>query len=374
MPDGMEVPRFCHHCHLSLVALVGCNVKRFLLWLFPAVLLGQSLDADAQQVTLRATLQVAVSEPYLGVPLVHLKDEVERRSNNTVSIQIIDKGKLYIDTQVVGGVASGAVEMGVAGTYQFAKALPEIAIIEQPFLFNFEALIRAATSPGSEMRKLIDEAILEKAGVRVLWWQPVGGSVFFSKGMDVAEPHVIRNRKVRVFSQVTAQLTTRCGGHPTIISTSKMHDAMKDGAVDLAMGSVTSVEPRGLWKVADTITRTDHAPIEFLLLVNEKAWQALSPDHRIVIAEAAREVERVARDRFTRNEASAYAFAREKGMQIRAVTADQVAEWRACSAGVLEDYMSAGGDLARRLLAAYGRLRADPCCTSGPSPSPFRGH
>jgi C4-dicarboxylate-binding protein DctP len=224
------------------------------------------------------------------------------------------------------------------------------------------------------MRKLIDEAILEKAGVRVLWWQPVGGSVFFSKGMDVAEPHVIRNRKVRVFSQVTAQLTTRCGGHPTIISTSKMHDAMKDGAVDLAMGSVTSVEPRGLWKVADTITRTDHAPIEFLLLVNEKAWQALSPDHRIVIAEAAREVERVARDRFTRNEASAYAFAREKGMQIRAVTADQVAEWRACSAGVLEDYMSAGGDLARRLLAAYGRLRADPCCTSGPSPSPFRGH
>jgi C4-dicarboxylate-binding protein DctP len=349
-------------------------VKRFLLWLIPAVLLGQPFDADAQQVKLRATLQVAVSEPYLGLPLVQLKDEVERRSNNAVSIDIIDKGKLYIDTQVVGGVASGAVEMGAAGTYQFTKAIPEIAIIEQPFLFNFEALIRAATSPGSAMRTLIDNAILEKTGVRVLWWQPVGGSVFFSKGRDVVEPHAIRSQKVRVFSQITAQLTTHCGGQPTIISTSKMHDAMKDGAVDLAMGSVTSVEPRELWKVADTITQTDHAPIEFLLLVNEKAWQSLSPGHRALIAEAALEVERAARDRFARNEASAYAFAREKGMQMRALTADQVAEWRACSAGVLEDYMRGGGELARQLLAAYGRLRAHPCCTSGPSLSPFHRH
>ncbi|HXE88660.1 MAG TPA: hypothetical protein VN524_17895, partial [Hyphomicrobiaceae bacterium] len=86
---------------------------------------------------------------------------------------------------------------------------------------------------------------------------------------------------------------------------------------------------------------------------------------------AAKVVELATRDRFSKNEATAYAFAHQKGMQIRAVTADQVAEWRACSAGVLEDYMNAGSDLARRLLAAYGKLRADPCCTSGPNLSPF---
>jgi C4-dicarboxylate-binding protein DctP len=346
-------------------------VKGVLCGLVLACLLGRPADADAQQVTLRASLQVAASEPYLGVPLVRLKEKVEERSGGAVTIEIIDKGKLYIDTQVVGGVASGAVEIGAAGTYQFTKTIPEIAIVEQPFLFNFEALVRAVTSPGSEMRRLIDTAILEKTGVRVLWWQPVGGSVFFSKGEDVAEPHAIKGRKVRVFSQITAQMTTHCGGHPTIISTSKMHEAIREGAVDLAMGSVTSVEPRELWKVADTITRTDHVPIEFLLLVNEKAWQALSPDHRTIIAEAARQVERAARDRFAENEAKAYAFAREKGMQVRALSADQVAEWRACSAGVLERYMSEGGELARQLLAAYGRLRAQPCCTSGPNVGPF---
>jgi len=150
-----------------------------------------------------------------------------------------------------------------------------------------------------------------------------------------------------------------------------MHDAIKDGAVDLAMGSITSVEPRALWKVADTVTVTNHVPIEFLLLINERTWQSLSPDHQAIIAEAARDVERVTRDRVSENETWAYAFAREKGMQLRALTPDQVAEWRACSADVLVDYMSQSGELVRQLLAAYGRLRTNPCCTSGPSSAPF---
>ena len=346
-------------------------MRRRLLWLVLAFLLGQPLDADAQQAKLRATLQVAVSEPYLGVPLVRFKDEVEKRSGRALSVEIFDKGQLYIDTQVVDAIASGAIEMGVAGTYQFAKKIPDISIVEQPFLFNFEALLRAAVDPDSEIRKLIDTTVLEATGVRVLWWQAAGTSVFFSKGNDVTDPDTIKDKRVRVFSQITAQLAKGCGGRPTAISTSKMHDAIRDRSVDLAMGSVVSVEPRELWKVTDTITQTHHVPIEFLLLINERVWQSLSPSHQAIIAEAARDVERLTRDRVPELEAGAYAFAREKGMRVHTLTPDQVAEWRACSANVLVDYMSQNGELGRQLLAAYGRLRTHPCCTSGPSSAPF---
>jgi len=38
---------------------------------------------------------------------------------------------------------------------------------------------------------------------------------------------------------------------------------------------------------------------------------------------------------------------------------------------VLVDYMGKNGELAQRLMAAYGKLRTDPCCTAGPSPAPF---
>jgi len=341
------------------------------LWSVLAVLLIQPQGANAQQVKLRATLQVATSEPYLGVPLVRFKEEVERRSDKALSIEIYDNGQLYIDTKVVEAVASGSIELGVAGTYQFAKKIPDISIVEQPFLLNFEALLRAAVDPDGEIRSMIDQAVLRTTGVRVLWWQAAGSSVFFTKGQDAADPQAISGKRVRVFSQITAQMTRSCGGTPTVISTSKMHAAMKDGTVDLAMGSITSVEPRELWKVADTVTVTQHVPIEFMLLINERTWQSLSTAHRAILAEAAREVEHATRERVAEIESAAYAFAQKKGMRVRALTPDEVAEWRACSADVLVDYMGLNSELARQLTAAYGRLRSLACCSSAPSAAPF---
>jgi hypothetical protein len=53
-------------------------------------------------------------------------------------------------------------------------------------------------------------------------------------------------------------------------------------------------------------------------------------------------------------------------MAVHDLTPDEVAEWRACSAPLVEDYMSKSGELGWRLMAAYGKLRTDPCCTTGP--------
>ena len=53
-------------------------------------------------------------------------------------------------------------------------------------------------------------------------------------------------------------------------------------------------------------------------------------------------------------------------MTVHDLTPDQVADWRACSASIVEDYISNNTDLARQLMAAYGKLRTDPCCTARP--------
>src|SRR5262245_56994970 len=101
-----------------------------------------ALSADAQEVKLRATHQVAITEPFWGVALKQCKEEDEERSNKTISLDVFDKGKRFIDDEAVDAVASGTIEMGVAGLYQMSKKIPAIDIMEQPFLFNYDALIR----------------------------------------------------------------------------------------------------------------------------------------------------------------------------------------------------------------------------------------
>jgi C4-dicarboxylate-binding protein DctP len=324
--------------------------------------------AGAQQVRLKANLQVPVSNPFYGVTLVRFKEEVERQSKGTLIVEIFDKGQLYENHQVVDAVSSGAVDIGVTAAHNFVeKAVVAAGILDQPFLFNFAALMRTVASPESEMRKLIDEAILAETGARILWWQSLGDTMFFSKGRDVADPLRLKDQRIGVTGPTNAEIMSRCGGKPSVLPVEKFHDAIRDGTLDMAVAGLAALEGRGLWKVTDTITRTAHVPLEFLLAINEKTWQSLSPDHRAVIAEAARLVERETRDRLSQFEARGYAFARSKGIKVQDLTPDQVAEWRACSADMIVGYMEKNGNIARRLMEAYGRLRTDPCCTAGPS-------
>src|SRR5262245_60369228 len=239
-----------------------------------------SVDVGAQQTKLRATIQVPLTERLWGVALARFKDEVEKRTNKSIVLEVYDGGKLYIDDLVVDAVSSGTIEMGVAGLYQLAKKIPALDIMEQPFLFNFEALVRGAVSPESEVRRIIDAEVLAKLGIRVLWWQSLGNQIIVSKGRNVTDPDQIKGQRIRVFGETTAQLARYCGATPVILSAFKMHDALRDNELDMVMCSIPAVPNRELWKVADTITRTWHAPVEYVAFINEKIWQLLSQSHQ----------------------------------------------------------------------------------------------
>jgi C4-dicarboxylate-binding protein DctP len=336
-----------------------------------ALSLLQVPEAHSETVKLRATLQVPLSHPILGAGLTRLKEQVEKSTGNAVSIEIFDKAQLFRDAEVVGAVSSGKIEIGTAGSYHFAIRVPPVAILDQPFLFNFPALVRAAATPGSEIRRVIDEAILTNLGVRVLWWQGLGNNVFFSKGRDVADLEQLKGQRVGVPGKALAELVASCGGSPTQLPFETLHDTIKGGGLDMAMGGISAVQAFSLWQLTDTITRTQHVPVEFLLVINERSWQSLDRVHRAAIADAAASVELQMRERLSEMEAKMAAFASSKGLKIRDLTPDQVVDWRACSAELLAGYMDKSGELARKLMEAYGRLRTQPCCTTAPSAGAF---
>jgi C4-dicarboxylate-binding protein DctP len=322
--------------------------------------------AGAEQIKLRITAQLPATN-HLVVNLKQFKDDLEAKTKGTIQVEIFDSAKLFNEHQALGAVGSGAIEMGSVGVSFLQAKVPAVQIFGQPFLFNFDALMRAAVSPDRQMRGLLDKAVLEATGVRVLWWQAYGQSVFFSKGRGTKTPVAIRGQKIRVVGKDMEAFVKYCGGVPLLIAASKQNEALQNGTADMAMTGITGVTARELWKVTDTITRTEHAPLQFVVVINEKVWQSLSEGHKAVIAAAARKAEQDLQQHMADIESQAYAFARGKGMTIYDLTPDEVAEWRECSAPVLEDYMSHTGELGHLLMATYGKLRTDPCCSSGPS-------
>lgn len=326
------------------------------------------VEARAQQsIKLRHTLQLPITN-HLGTNLVRFKEIVEQQSGGRITIEIFDKAQLYKDNEVIDAVSSGKIEMGTVALNKFDHVIPAVNIFGQPFLFNSDTLVREATKPSSAIREPIDNAIRAVVGVEPLWWQPYGTNVIFSKdGLSVASPAAVRGKRVRVLSQAGKQFMGLCGAEGVLISGSKQKEAYETGNVDMGFTGITGVDSRELWQVSDTVTKTHHSVIEFVVIINGKIWRSFSEGDRQIITNAARTVEEELRESYAAVEEAAYKFAVEKEMKIVELGPNEVADWRVCSADMLFDFLDVAGELGQRMMDAYGKLRMDPCCSEGPA-------
>ncbi|RMD48669.1 MAG: C4-dicarboxylate ABC transporter substrate-binding protein, partial [Alphaproteobacteria bacterium] len=269
-------------------------------------------------------------------------------------VEIYDSAQLYKDKEVPAAVGSGAIEMGVASLTRYVGDIPAVDVFYMPFLFNSEEKVRKATAPGSEVRGPIDEAI-KGTGSTVLWWQAYGGAILLSKGGPIRTPDDMKGKKVRVFGKTLGDFVKAVGGAPTLISGSEQYLAYQRGTVDIGMTGVSGVKSRKLWEVMDTITVTNHADIEFVVVANTDWWNSLTDRQREVMMAAARKAEIDVRDRMAQIEADAYAAAKAHGMTIYYPTPEEIELWKAAAAPVYDSYLSKAGDLGRRILEAARR-------------------
>jgi C4-dicarboxylate-binding protein DctP len=311
--------------------------------------------AMAETTTLRITLQLPLKS-HLGENLTVFKSKVEEISNGDISVEIYDSAQLYKDNEVPEAVGSGAIEMGVASLTRYVGDVPAVDLFYLPFLLNSEELVRKAVAPGSPVRAPLDEAIAE-TGAKVLWWQAYGGSVLLSNGGPIRTPADLEGKKVRVFGKTLGEWIKAAGGAPTLISGSEQYIAYQRGTVDVGMTGVSGVKSRRLWEVMDTVTVTNNADIEFIVVVNEDFWNGLPEQHREWITEAALFAEKDVRDRMTAIETEAYDAARSNGMTVYELSDAEVEAWLAAAQPVYDQYLADSGALGEKVLAAARALR-----------------
>lgn len=317
--------------------------------------LGLALLTTAANATekMRISLQLPLKS-HLGQNLLMFEKEVETRTNGAIDVEIYDSATLYKDKEVPAAVGSGAIEAGVASLTRYVGDAPVVDVFYMPFLLNSEAKVRAAVSEGSPVRSAI-EAEVAKTGGQILYWQAYGGAVLLSNGGPIKTPEDMKGKKVRVFGKTLGDFVTAAGGAPTLISGSEQYLAYQRGTVDVGMTGVSGVKSRKLWEVMDTITVTNHADIEFVVVVNTDWWNGLSAEIQGQIREAAQAAQEDVRDRMSSIEAEAYAAAKENGMSIVELTDAELAAWKAVAQPVYDSYLAATGEVGKAVLEAASK-------------------
>jgi C4-dicarboxylate-binding protein DctP len=301
---------------------------------------------------MRISLQLPLTS-HLGENLVLFEKEVEARTGGAIDVEIYDSATLYRDKEVPAAVGSGSIEAGVASLTQYVGDAPVVDVFYMPFLFNTEDKVRAAVAEGSVVRTVIEEEVA-KTGGEILFWQAYGGAVMLSNGGPIRNPDDLKGKKVRVFGKTLGDFVTAAGGAPTLISGSEQYLAYQRGTVDVGMTGVSGVKSRKLWEVMDTITVTNHADIEFVVVVNTEWFSGLSPEIQGHIRDAAAVAQEDVRNRMSQIEADAFAAAEENGMTIVQLTDEDLAAWKAVSQPVYDSYLAAAGEAGKKILDSVG--------------------
>jgi len=304
-------------------------------------------NAKAEKV-LRLTLQLPAKH-HLGINVQSFADEVNEKSKGELKVEIYPSAQLYKDKEVPQAVASGAIEMGVAALTRFVGTIPAVDLFYVPFLFSSEEAIKKAVAKDSPVRGPIDAAIA-KTGARVLWWQAYGGAVFLSNDLELRTPADLKGKKVRVFSKTLGALVEAAGGAPTSISGSEQFLAYQRGTVDVGITGVTAVEERKLYQVMNTLTATSNmVDVEFVVLINDKVWNELTPEQQTIVSTAASRVEKELRDEMSKLEADAFTFVQDK-MKVIKLGDAEMAEWQKLAEPVVQDYIKNAGELGQQLV------------------------
>jgi len=123
------------------------------------------------------------------------------------------------------------------------------------------------------------------------------------------------------------------------------------------MTGISGVKSRKLWDVMDTITVTNNADIEFIVVVNEPFWQGLTDGQRAIITAAAKKAESAVRDEMANIEAGAFKIAEENGMTVYKPNAQEIELWRTASQPVIDKWLGAAGALGKQVYDGALSLR-----------------
>ena len=297
-------------------------------------------------------------EHHLAKNVLFFKQELEIKSNNTVSVIINDYGsyirdikelkdesfedQYFLEKNMLEAIKTGKVNIGMISLSRLSKLIPLADIFNQPFLIDNENKLADAVAKDSVVRRSIENS-LKKMGISTLWWQPYGSVVFVSKGISAHNPELIKDKKVRVFGETLGNVVLASGGVPLAIPNSLQYFAYKHQKVDIGMTTIVDIKDKRIWEVMDTISLTNSANMQFLMIANSRWWNSLSPHLRTLISKTSVMAEEKSMEDLKLIEADSFKEAIENGMKIVLLSSDDRDYWREKSSPVYKVFLDRTG-------------------------------
>ncbi len=308
-----------------------------------AMMAGLATEAVAQDHTIKIVFLANTDDEDYDGSLV-FKDFVESRSNGTIAVEIYPGGQLCGNPgECLEALQFGIIEVFITTIGGFGNIMPEIQVMDLPYMFRDDRVAECALSNSSDFVRGLRDAALEQTGtMRLMTIGNTGGwRNFATTDTQIRSPSDVDGLKIRtISSELQQELVRAMGGSPTPVSWPEVYTSLATGVVEGTKNGITDIVGMKFHEHLDNMTLDGHAYMAALWWMNNDAFMAMTPEERRIVHDGFQELRTTTIVMPKRRQIDAYNAFREADGTIYVPTPEEKASFQEAAAPLQEWYTS----------------------------------
>lgn len=260
-------------------------------------------------------------ESHYGVGSTVFCDEVEKGTQGRYKCQQFPSSALGGEREQIEAVQLGVQDLVNTSTGPVGNFVPEVKIVDIPFLFrDYDHARKVMDGP-------IGQDILAKfpaKGIIALGWTENGFRHMTNNKRDIVKPSDAAGLKMRTMeNKVHMDGYKTFGILPTPMAFPELFGALQQGTVDGQENPIPVILASKFSQVQKHLSLTGHVYSPALLLMSPKVWTKLSDADKKVFMEAAKKAGVAQRKKVNDDENSGIAQLEKEGMKVTKVVDSQ---------------------------------------------------
>ena len=274
--------------------------------------------------------------------------DIDRASGGKLKITVHPGGSLFKANEIKRAVQGGQAQIGEVLISNFSNEDAMYGVDTIPFLATSYAEAKKLWMAS----KAATEGRLAKQGIKVLYsvpWPPQG--IFSAKPVNAAAD--LKGAKWRAYNPNTSRIAELVGAQPVTIQAAELSQALATGAVSAFMTSGATGYDSKVWEQIKFFYDTQAWLPKNLVIVSQKAFDALDKPTQEAVLKAAAEAE--ARGWKTSEEKTKFYLEQlaKNGMKVEAPSAQLKADMKKVGDTMTADWARQAGADGQAVLDAF---------------------
>ena len=273
--------------------------------------------AFVTQAAAETTIRIGHATPEVSPvhqALSYFEEELEKRSNGTIQVEIFPGGQLGSVKEMTDLVQSGNITMTTGASVHLSSTVDQLAVLDQFLLFKDEETARSLLD--GDAGKTISAA-MEDRGLKNMGFMELGFRSFTNSRAPLDSYEAFEGLRMRSADNPIAIKAWRSvGAVPVPLAWGEIYSSLQQGLIDGQESALSSMIIERFFEVQKYVSLTGHIYWPELWMANLDWYNDLDEADRTLIDEVAVETVKKQRELTAAANAETLAKLKEAGLEV----------------------------------------------------------